>query len=199
MPFKTLESAEFTQLTMSQGLPAIEGRFFCSRRDPMREALSWQQAHERVLKSASRVVILGLGAGFHLQNWPFTKDLTVVELRPQLIQLWSQLHPEAANGIRFRSGIDEISIDHMVIEFRPAWNGLESRYEELSRALRGASRISLQNQAEQKDLWILAEALQGLSLPENVELTIKDIVQAISIENQSEEARMWRALRELVL
>lgn len=201
MPFKTLESAEIVELTLSQGcaVPSIEGRFFCSRRDPMREALSWLQAHERLLKSASRVIVLGLGAGFHLENWKFTKDLTVVELRPQLIERWTRLRPQAAAPIRFRSELNEAALDQTVIEFRPAWNGLESEYETLSRTLRGVSRISLQNQAEKKDLWILSEALQNLELPENVELTIKDIVQCLSIENQSEEARMWRALRELVL
>jgi hypothetical protein len=188
------------ELIMPNGikLPSIDGGFFCSRRDPVREALSWLKAQERFLSPSSSVVILGLGAGFHLQLLPSSihSQIQVIELRPELIERWKKLNPDSK--IPIVSTESEI-LGATILDFRPAWTGSEAAYENLSRNLRGASRTSLQAQAEKKDLWILAEALKQSSAPENLDLTIKDIAQAIAIENQSEEARLWRALRELVL
>jgi hypothetical protein len=192
--------AELVELTLANGLmlPSIDGGFFCSRRDPVREASLWLKAQERFLSTASPIIILGLGAGFHLQLLPahYKSHVQVVELRPELIELWTSFNPDSE--LRIISTAPDV-VGATVLEFRPAWIGLEESYENLSRHLRGASRQSLQAQAENSDLWILAEALKQSSVPENLDLTIKDIAQAISIENQSEEARLWRALRELVL
>jgi hypothetical protein len=192
--------AELVELIMPNGIevPSIKGHFVCSRRDPMREALSWLKAQERFLSPASPAIILGLGAGFHLQLLPSSvhSQIQVIELRLELIERWKTRHPDSK--IQVLSTAPKI-LGATVLEFRPAWTGLEDQYENLSRHLRGASRSGLQAQAEKKDLWILAEALKQSSVPENLDLTIKDIAQAITIENQSEEARLWRALRELVL
>lgn len=201
MPFetpKTQQPSEVVELTLPNGktLPSIDGRFFCSRRDPEREALSWLKANEGLFSLSSNVVILGLGAGFHVQNFPGVKQLTVVELRSQLVDRWKW--QVSRSDIQVVSAL-ESSDEAVVLEFRPAWSGLEAEYVNLSRRLRGADLAALKTQAEKKDLWILAEALEQIQAPDGLELSIKDIVHAIAIENQSEEARMWRALRELVL
>jgi hypothetical protein len=193
------EWAKLVELKIENGLklPSIEGRFFCSRRDPKREAQSWLEAHQRKIKSNQPLIILGLGAGFHIDllQSEIQNPIHVIELRPELVGCWKAQNPDShilichqATGIPFGC----------LLEFRPAWSGLEAEYETLSRELRQVSRSSLHQSAEEQDLWILAEALKHSQLPENLELTIKDIVQMIPLENQSEEARLWRALRELV-
>ncbi len=193
-----LKPAELIELTIENELklPSIEGRLFCSRRNPEREAALWIENHRQVLKSAQAVLVLGLGAGFHLAALPKQLKIQVIELRPPLIARWQAMG--ASENLQIIDAADIEISETPVLEFRPAWSGLESQYEALSRNLRGLHRSALQREADRKDLWILAQALQNARLPENLELTIKDIVNLIPIENQSEEARLWRALRELV-
>ncbi len=179
-------------------LPTLDGRFFCSRRDPKREAQSWLQSQRRLISENKTLVVLGLGAGFHIEalQAAVTNPIHVIELRPELIGHW-QIH-NSESKIQVSPSIVP-SENLQILEFRPAWNGLEVRYENLSRELRSVHIHSLRAEAEAHDLWILSDALKKANLPENLELTIKDIVHAIPLENQSEEARIWRALRELVL
>jgi hypothetical protein len=196
-----LKPAELIELTVENDLklPSIEGRLFCSRRNPEREAALWIENHRQVLKSARQVSVLGLGAGFHIVALPTHLEIQVIELRPQLIARWQEMGwGQNLPNTRITLQVDAAKVEGPILEFRPAWSGLEAQYETMSRNLRGVHRSALENEAERKDLWILAQALQKARLPENLELTIKDIVNLIPIENQSEEARLWRALRELV-
>ncbi len=190
--------AELVELPQFPGLklPSIEGRFFCSRRDPAREAVAWFKAQQFLLSDIETVVILGLGAGLHLAAFPENIKVHVLELRSELIDFWRQANPDSLAIVH--QNIENLP-ETLILEFRPAWSGMEEAYQAFSRTLRQAARSALQEAAEKKDLWILSEALQNANdIPENIELTIKDIAQAIPMENQSEEARLWRALRELV-
>jgi hypothetical protein len=185
------EALELVEHHLGNGvsIPSIAEYCFCSRRDPVREAELWLQRQ----KISGPVLVLGLGAGFHIQALPVELEIHVIELRPALVERWQRINKRLLK-------IHDPKIDFCgeILEFRPAWSGLEIQYQEISNNLRGLNRQGLQTKAEAQDLWILSEALRKSELPENYEITIKDIVNLIPIENQSEEARLWRALRELV-
>lgn len=184
------------QLENGLNVPAFGGRLFCSRRDPIKESEIWFQKNEMSIRSAQKILILGLGAGFHLLNFEPKQEIYVLELDSGLIDIFMQRDLPTRPRIQFIKPDSEI--EATVLEFRPAWLGMEAEYERASRFFRKADRSSLQKEAERKDLWILTEALKNSSLPENLEITIKDIASTFALENQTPEAKIWRALRELV-
>ncbi|MEZ0391025.1 MAG: hypothetical protein ACAH59_02340 [Pseudobdellovibrionaceae bacterium] len=185
---------EIIQLENGLKVPTFEGLYFCSRKNPLKEAESWILINEKILKEPGPLAILGLGAGFHLQLLKDRPETFVIELRPELIAAWTQF--DSHFPIKLLSEPNEWQ--GKVIDFRPAWNGLESEYAELFENLRGLSRKALMRNAEAQDLWILAEALKRTDLPDALELTVKEITSLFPLENQTEEARIWRTLREFV-
>jgi len=185
---------EVQQLENGLKVPTFEGSYFCSRKNPLKEAETWVLANQSKLQSNPKVIILGLGAGFHVELLKDRPETYVIELREELIQAWKQYNSHLQ--IHFLSPDSEI--EGLAIDFRPAWTGNEKHYENLSRKIRGVCKWSLQEAAEKKDLWILSEALKKASLPEQMDLTVKDIADLFPIENQTDEARIWRTLRELV-
>ena len=68
-------------------VPAIDGKPMCSSRDPEREATQWLLSIGHLIQPTSTVLILGLGAGFHvsafLQKFP-GNPLQVLELNPEV-------------------------------------------------------------------------------------------------------------------
>lgn len=185
---------EILQIGNGLKVPTFEGTYFCSRKDPIKEAQTWLQSHRAVLESNDSVIILGAGAGFHLQLLNNRPNTFAIELHSELLKAWSQYNSEIS--IPVFGSADRLS--GRVLEFRPAWNGNTDKYEILAQKLRGLSKESLLEQAEEKDLWILSEALKNSQWPGKMELNVKDIAQLFTVENQTEEARMWRTLREFV-
>lgn len=175
-------------------VPTFDGIYLCSRRNPLKEAEAWVLANKKALDSNDPVIILGLGAGFHLQILKNRPNTYVLELRSELASAWNQYNwhypVQFVTAEPFPAAI--------TLDFRPAWAGLEKEYEALSRKLRGVSKAALQEEAEKKDLWVLAEALKSAQFPEQLDLSVKDIAELFPLENQTPEARIWRTLRELV-
>ena len=189
----------FQNLSSGDSVPSIQGRIFCSSRDPQKEAQSWI-LHQKIseMYSHSSICLLGLGAGFHLNlllektNRPM---IHVIEHHFQLIEKWQIQNPQYSSRVQFAKSFG-IQFPQ-VLEFRPAWSGNEKFYHELSQKLRQATAKHLQCEAEVRGLTELSQAL-GAHLKSNFEMTVKEIAQLFPLENQSEEARMWRTLREFV-
>lgn len=184
---------ELIELSNQVTVPSIEGRYFCSRRDPLQEAQKWFESVERSCQGQSEILVLGLGAGFHLLPlFELGSQIFVFEAEPLLKEAWP-----LKGKLQFVDS--DIQTKALVLEFRPAWAGNDNAYLQASRKFRGSDVQSLKDQAENQDLWILAQSLEKSQWPENFEISIKEIAEMIPKENQTEEARMWRALRELVL
>lgn len=184
------------QIENGMVLPALEGRLFCSRRDPVKESEVWYQSNQRAIESAGPLVVLGLGAGFHLLQIDPDRDVYVIELRPELIEIFERRDLPVKPRIHFVGS--DFELEATVLEFRPAWMGIEEKYQALSRRLRAADGGSLQLMAEKKDLWVLSEVLNSSPWPKPMELSVKEITKLFPLENQTQEAKIWRALRELV-
>lgn len=184
------------QLENGMWVPSLQGRLFCSRRDPVKEAETWCRQVEASYQSAKAVLILGLGAGFHIVTLPPREKVFVLELRQDLIEMFSIRNPEFSSQVQFIS--PETEWDATVLEFRPAWLGLEKEYSFYSRYFRGVSPSALKDQAEKRDLWMLAQVLDDSENLPNMELTVKDIADLFPGENQTEEAKLWRTLKEFV-
>jgi hypothetical protein len=185
---------EIRDLANGMKVPTIGELYFCSRRDPLKEAQAWLQANRQILESSSEVIILGLGAGFHIQLLEERPRTTVVELRSELASAWQAFHPDFQIPVLANHGLTTAQ----VLEFRPAWTGLEAAYLTLSKRLRAVSVETLLDQAEQSDLWVLAESLKNSQRSIEVEITVKDISNLFPLENQTTEAKLWRALKEFV-
>jgi hypothetical protein len=188
---------ELIQLENGMIVPALEGRLFCSRRDPVKESEIWFRGQSKLISGAQNILILGLGAGFHLMHFETDRKVFVLELRHELIELFQQRDLPDKPQVEFVTATTEL--EATVLEFRPAWQGLEKEYSEISSVFRGVTKSRLMEMAEKKDLWILAEALEKSCWPDHVDLSIKEIESLFPIENQTEEAKVWRALRELVV
>lgn len=159
-------------------VPSLAGRLFCSGRDPQKEARSWFQLQLPFLKNSRQVLLVGLGAGIHLQEILSSsvcpQRIRVVEREEGLVQHWknSQRQSEVCPWVQvdFLSTAEtlprESFQEFLMLEFRPAWNGNENFYQELVQKIRGPS--------------------------------IKEILVQVSSQDQSKTAKIWRALQELV-
>ncbi len=190
---------QFQKIASGDSVPLIQGRIFCSSRDPQKEAQAWL-LHQKTsdFETQSSICLLGLGAGFHLDLLLEKTNLSmihVIELHAELIENWKCQNFHALSRVDFCQSLEEST--PLVLEFRPSWGGNEKFYHDLSQKLRQATAQHLQQEADQRGLKELSSALSS-HLKSNFELTVKDVVQVFSLENQSQEARLWRTLREFV-
>ncbi len=115
-------------LTNDFYVPSLNGRLFCSRRDPIREAVQWYQLNKEKIENADRITIIGLGAGFHLHLIPRDKLVCYVELEPDLIDRFRRLYPDSQ---AFPLQSIEFLENSEVLSFRPAQIGNEEIYRPL--------------------------------------------------------------------
>lgn len=168
----------FELATSGAQIPSLDGRIFCSKRDPKKEAQVWYHSQIPFLKGANQILILGLGAGFHLQKILqsefLPEQVIVVENHQELVDQWIKQNgtefADRVGKIQFVVGNAPLTEDQiqksLTLEFRPAWFGNENFYQDLSNRLRKPS--------------------------------IKEVVSHLSIHDQSKHAKIWRALQELV-
>lgn len=76
-------------------IPIINEQYFCSRRDPVREASAWANLHTKEIEQADKIVVLGLGAGFHLHFIPRGKEVYFVEFEQALIERFEKICPDS--------------------------------------------------------------------------------------------------------
>lgn len=71
-------------------------RLLCSQIDPVKEGNRWIEGHNQILTAGMAVIILGLGAGYHIaairRKHPNLK-IAVFEAHPRCIQFAQQLFP----------------------------------------------------------------------------------------------------------
>lgn len=164
----------FQKTAVGKQVPSIEGHLFCSARNPEREAQAWFNQQLPFLRNPSEILILGLGAGLHLeqilQSTVCPRDIFVVEKHEELVNLWKKQGFQNRDRVQFvpvNSAVNENLVRGvLILEFRPAWVGNEKFYEELSISLRGPS--------------------------------IKEITSQLTVQDQTKQAKIWRALREMV-
>lgn len=82
----------------------FEGRLLSSALDPQREARDWVNRWRSQIVGAQRLVVLGLGSGYHLQQivqeWPDLKVLAIC-CESELIEEIQGLHPQLIGRIHF--------------------------------------------------------------------------------------------------
>lgn len=157
-------------------VPSLDGRLFCSGRDPHREARAWFAIELPFLRGSSDVLVLGLGAGFHileiLQSDSCPDQLWVVEKQIELVDFWKKQNGQKALHCQMQFLSSDTDLEQRcfpetpILEFRPAWAGQEDFYQNLSNILRGPS--------------------------------VKELASKLSGQDQTRPAKIWRALRELV-
>lgn len=149
------------------------GFALCSLRNPEREAMLWLQQWDKYLADELEVVVLGLGAGHHVQQLAQNFNdilIHVVEPDSNLIELYKKQNITLPN-INLMN--DKFIPEHFqllpILDFRPSWQGFVSVYQNILTSLRGENN------------------------------NIKEICQSLSAQDQSQEAKICRALRELVV
>jgi hypothetical protein len=119
---------EEVRLSVDLSIPQINGLFFCSRRDPVREAVQWTNVHREAIEQSEKITVVGLGAGFHLHFIPRDKEVCFIEREASLIERFQKLYPDSQarplESLEFFEG-------SMVLLFRPALSLHEEFYREL--------------------------------------------------------------------
>ncbi len=171
-----MPEVKFEMTTNGIQVPTLEGRQFCSGRDPIREARTWFGMELPFLINSTDVLVLGLGAGFHIQEILWSEhcphQLWVVEKNGELVDLWKKENKHETRNQKIQFLSLETDFDKhpfreaLILEFRPAWTGNDEFYQQLSKNLRGPS--------------------------------IKEKISQLSALDQTQPAKIWRALRELV-
>ena len=149
------------------------GKFLCSSRDPIKEAKAWLQTYAHQLAKADTVVVIGCGAGFHLTELLNTYPKIVVEIIELEVALFEQWKK---TDLRFQNqqqvGLVQFStasVCKLILEFKPSWVDYEKEYQSI------------------------ADSLLDTKLGD-----IKTICLNLTQDNQSAEAKIWRALREMI-
>lgn len=119
------------------------GKALCSTKGPRQEAQQWLL--QRDLSRSDDLMVLGLGAGYHLSALLKHKkfnSVSVIESNPELIQAFEKNFPVEFEKIQFylmneSSIIDDKLFQFLsdrqptVLAFRPAWGGREIHFEDL--------------------------------------------------------------------
>lgn len=115
----------------------------CSTYDPLQEASQWVSRVN--LKSTNHVVVLGMGAGHHVEElhkqFP-NLNISVVDVRPHLFEIFEEHRPFISEKIQMfnlRKGIElddrifNFIEDHQptVLCFKPAWKNHEQFFSDL--------------------------------------------------------------------
>ncbi|GIL16783.1 MAG: hypothetical protein BroJett040_05340 [Oligoflexia bacterium] len=182
---------------MLSSVATREGRILCSPRDPLREAQRWIERQSRV-QSKLPVIIVGIGAGFHVsefakqnpetQVYAFDLDPKMIENYQNNFQLYLNLRLIGPNDLG--SGLP---VFPYVFAFRAAWQGLESEFLSVYCLLKAETKESFLAQA--RDLGIQTV----VNFKSQEAITIKSV--GALLEGQSceqEEVKIWKCLRELV-
>ena len=123
-------------------VPIINGKGLCSRIDPILEANSWVKNNESIFSWADRIVVVGLGAGFHITRLADifrNKRIVVLEINQDLINHF-QSSFETPNNVEIRltklqrdhfADLPEVDGRTVVVPFRAAFNESPNTYNAL--------------------------------------------------------------------
>lgn len=178
-----------------------------SLRDPREEGLKW--AYSLGALPAEHVVIMGLGAGFHVAALADVDPglrITVIESRESLIPVFRAQFPELAERIEicivqsgdelFKKDVfqDVLSGRVFVLSFQECWGQQAELFAELFAHLTGRSVDSIRYHFE--DFGINMKALY---FPQNHLLSLRDVMPVVEASTMNENKKqLFRVLDELV-
>lgn len=191
------------------GLIPIEGSTpLCSQSAALQEASDWVSKHHF---SENHVVILGLGAGFHLEQWLLQHPgarATVIETREGLSSPFLKTHPElrsrfevlvleSLEALSRHEIIDEIAAEQPpVLCFRPSWGDRQTLFEKFFAFLTARSPEGLQCFLEKFG----EKGLQIEALPQHRLLSVRDLGLLVETGFQNEKrSQVVRVLKELLV
>lgn len=125
---------EWTRTQSGQHAVICDGKWLCSSIDPQTEGRSWVERYASVFKAESKVLVLGVGAGWHLREarvrFADTKIRTI-DFARLFYEKARVLFPEL-NDVEFCDfGEIEAPNKSVVLPFYPCW---QSNKFEFSRA-----------------------------------------------------------------
>jgi hypothetical protein len=133
-----------------------DGRALCSRRDPVKEARDWV-ARQRLFPFDRTVVVLGFGAGYHLEELRRSKPelkIFVYELDPDLSSSISEQGFEQL--LEISSALESSLQPDVFLSFLPSWVGYEVQYE---KAFEQATARAWTPQQEESPEWNILKEL----------------------------------------
>jgi len=171
------------------------GRWLCSPRGPLAEARNWV-TRQLVQVEDKVVLILGGGAGYHAtllqEQYPRT-EFRVVEIDNEIPDLGNR------GTLQWLTIEQALSLGcenyNLVLNFRPAWGGIEAQYMNLYFKLTQNSPESLSVVARNMGKVLTAESLERKNL--GIDFSLKDLSFHDS-DSDAAEVKMWKALRELI-
>ncbi len=183
----------------------------CDLANPIAEAEKW--VSEQNLAIANEIVVLGLGAGFHIralhEAFPYLK-IHVVECRDQLLPIFKKQIQSDIECYYCFHNLEELLSSELfektiakslpVYFFKPSWGAQEDLFYSLWKNLTGRSVYAIARHFANLGLEIDDGTLESLKKSERP-LTIKDATDIIlrSDEPKAQEQRSYfEALRELV-
>lgn len=184
-----------------------EGQALASLRDPRGEALKW--AYSLGVLPAEHVVVIGLGAGFHvaaLADVDPEVRITVVESRESLIPVFRSQFPDLEDRVEirvvqtaqdiFRSELFQEVLNHrtFVLTFQECWGAQSEIFTEAFAHLTGRSVESVRYHFEQFGINMKALYLNSQQL-----LSINDVIPVVEAAAIPEtNKQIFRVLGELV-
>ena len=183
------------------------GRALANFTNPQAEALKWSYSLGSI--PTSHVVIVGLGAGFHVAALadldPHLK-ITVVDHRPGLLPVFNSQFSELSERVEvviFQNAEDLFKTDLFqevlnqrcfVLSFQECWGESSTIFANAFAHLTGRSVESVKSHFEDFGINIKAFCMQNKNM-----LSIKDVLPAVESSNATEkEKNAFRTLGELV-
>ncbi|MBK9324023.1 MAG: hypothetical protein IPM97_13940 [Bdellovibrionaceae bacterium] len=206
-----MTNISFTENPEGYLIPIESMQPLCDLVDPASEAEKWVTAQN--LNICNEIVVLGLGAGFHVralrENFPHLK-IHVVECRDQLLPIFKkQIQSDLDCYYCFHS-LEEL-LDSELFErtiakslpvyfFKKAWGAQEDLFYSLWKNLTGRSVYAIARHFANMGLEIDEKTMDSLKSSERP-LTIKEATEIV-IRSESTKAKEQRsyfeALRELI-
>lgn len=181
------------------------GHSLCSTRDPQREASQWVALQK---PSALHCWILGLGAGYHVaqlaKQYPDVL-ISVVDHRTELKAKFFKNFPQLDHQVQveivsseedllvsksFALFGENVSSVHI---FRPAIQYEQREYDLYSKSLRGQTPKSCVVLSDMMHIGLTSEAVGRFK-----EFQIKEILEAVQSEEDGQQYKIIKLLRELV-
>jgi hypothetical protein len=206
-----MSSVSFSENKEGYLIPQEDGHALCDFENPNEEAEAW--AKQQDVTIANEVVVLGLGAGFHVkalrEAHPFLK-IHVIECRDSLLPIFKkQVQSDLEHYHVFQSLESLLESDFFnkviaktmpVYFFKKSWGAQEDLFYSLWKNLTGRSVYAIARHFANLGVEIDESTLLNLKRTEKP-LTIKDATDIVinsKSENAKENRGYFEALRELL-
>lgn len=186
-------------------IPLEDGKSLCSFQNPVEEAEKWVQEQDFTI--SNEIVILGLGAGFHVralqQAHPYLK-IHIIEVRDSLLSIYKrQIQSRLEHYSCFQNLesllnseiFDTVILKSLPVYFlRTSWGSQEDLFYSLWKNLTGRSVYAIAKHFANLGVEIDDGILDSLKKSEKP-LTIKEATDLI-IQCQSQKAKEYRGYFE---